>query len=82
MQDEHQEAVVELKALQNSATQVRDLVLKRSDEASSPVALLSLVVDLIEGRANFVTTHGVHWGAHLALITTLPHFLSHLITLP
>jgi hypothetical protein len=73
MQDEHQEAVVKLKALQNSATRVWDLVLKGSDEASSLAVSLSLATDLIEGHVNATATSGVHWGAQLALTTALSH---------
>jgi hypothetical protein len=49
-------------------------VLKRSDKASSLVALLSSAVDLIEGHVDAAVANRVHWGARLALITALSHF--------
>jgi hypothetical protein len=67
MQGEH-------RALQNSATRVQDLVLKRSDEASSLAAVLSLTADLIEGHIDAVATSGIYWGAASAdrRLVTLP----------
>jgi hypothetical protein len=62
MQDEHREAVVELRVLWSSTTQVWDLVLKGSNEMSSLAASLSSTADLIEGRVDATTTNGVHWG--------------------
>jgi hypothetical protein len=61
MHDEHREVVIELRALQNFATQVRHLVLKGSDETSS-LSLVSSTMDLIEGRLDVAATNGVHWG--------------------
>jgi hypothetical protein len=49
-------------------------VLKRSDESSSLVALLSSTADLIEGRVDATGANGFHWGARLALIIALSHF--------
>jgi hypothetical protein len=60
MQDEHWEAVAVLKALQNSASRVWDLVLKESNETSSLAASLSLVADLIEDRVDDAVANGVH----------------------
>jgi hypothetical protein len=68
MQDEH-------RALQNSATWVRDMFLKRSDEVSYLAVALSSTVDLIEGRVDAATVNGVHWEAWLVLTTVLSHFL-------
>jgi hypothetical protein len=74
MQDEHLEALIELRALWTSATRVGDLVLKGSIKTTSLAASLSSVVDLIKGHINVVTANGVHWGTRLALITTLSQF--------
>jgi hypothetical protein len=60
MQDEHWEAVAVLKALQNSASRVWDLVLKESNETSSLAASLSVVADLIEDRVDDAVANGVH----------------------
>jgi hypothetical protein len=59
--------------MRSFAARVRDLVLKGSNETSSLAASLSLTEDLIEGHVDFVAANGVHWGARLALITTLSH---------
>jgi hypothetical protein len=67
MHDEHW-------ALQNSATKVWDMVLKRSDEASSLVAALFSIANLIKGCVDAVVVDGVHWGAQLALTVVLSHF--------
>jgi hypothetical protein len=74
MQEEHWEAVIELRALRSSTARVRDLMLKGSDRASSLAASLSLATDLIECRVNAAATNGVYWGAQLALTATLSHF--------
>jgi hypothetical protein len=74
MQDEHQEAVIELRALWSSTTQVRDLVLKRSHETSSLAVSLSWTADQVEDRVDTAATNRVHWGARLTLIATLSHF--------
>jgi hypothetical protein len=74
MQDEHREAVVELRALQRSATLVWDLVLKGSNEASSLAAPLSSTTDLINFCVGAVAANRVHWEARLALTATLSHF--------
>jgi hypothetical protein len=74
MQDECHELVVELKALQNSASRVWDLLLKGSDETSSLVVSLSTAVDLIEHRVIAAAANGTYWGARLVLTTTLWHF--------
>jgi hypothetical protein len=62
MQDEHQEAVVELRALRSSATRVQDMVLRGSNEMYSLAVSLSLAVDLIEGHVNATTANRVCWG--------------------
>jgi hypothetical protein len=74
MQDEHQEAVVELRALRSSTTQVRDLVLKRSHETSSLAVSLSSTADQVEDCVDTAATNRVHWGAQSALIAALSHF--------
>jgi hypothetical protein len=74
MQDEHQEVVIELRALRSSATWVWELVLKESDEASSLLVSLSSAADLIEGRVDAVAANEVRWGARLALTAALMHF--------
>jgi hypothetical protein len=53
MQDEH-------RSLQNSTTRVQDLVLKRSDEASSLVASLCWTADLVKDLVNAAAASGVH----------------------
>jgi hypothetical protein len=53
IQDQHQ-------ALQDLATRVWDLVLERSDEVPSLAAVLSSIVDLIEGRVDVASTNRVH----------------------
>jgi hypothetical protein len=73
-QEEHREVVVELRALRSSATQVWDLVLRGSDETSSLAVSLSSATDLIKGCIDAVASNEVHWGARLALTTTLSHF--------
>jgi hypothetical protein len=50
------------------------MVLKRSDEASSLVAALFSIADLIKGCVDAVVVDGVHWGAQLALTVVLSHF--------
>jgi hypothetical protein len=62
MQEEHREEIVELRALQSSATRVRDLVLKGSHKTSPLVASLSSATDLIEGLIDAAATNGGHWG--------------------
>jgi hypothetical protein len=52
MQDEHQEEAIELRALQSSTTRVQDLAPKGYDETSSQAALLSSIVDLLEGHVD------------------------------
>jgi hypothetical protein len=74
MQEEHWEVVVELEALWSSTSRVQDLVLRRFDEMSSLVALLTSAVDLIEGCIDFVSTNRICWVAQLALTNTLLHF--------
>jgi hypothetical protein len=66
-QDEHQ-------ALQNLASQVRDLVLERSGEAISLAVVLFSTVNPIEGCVDAAATNRVHLGAWLALTTVLSHF--------
>jgi hypothetical protein len=58
MHDEHREAVIELRALQSSATQVWDLVLKRSNEASTLAVSLSSATDLIKGSIDAAVANG------------------------
>jgi hypothetical protein len=58
MWDEHWE----LRALQNFASQVWDMVLKGSDEMSSLAVSLSAAADLIDGRVDAAATNGAHWG--------------------
>jgi hypothetical protein len=53
IQDQHQ-------ARQDLATRVWDLVLERSDEAPSLAAVLSSIVDLVEGRVDVASTNRVH----------------------
>jgi hypothetical protein len=60
MQDEHREAIDKLRALQSSATRVRDLVLKRSDKMSSLAASMSSAADQVEGRIDTMIANGVH----------------------
>jgi hypothetical protein len=60
MQDDHREAVVELRALLSSTVQVQDLVLYKSDEASSLAASLSSAANLIKGCVDAAATNGVH----------------------
>jgi hypothetical protein len=47
---------------------------KGFDEMSSLVVVLSLAVDLIEGRVDVVAANRVHWEARLALTAGLSHF--------
>jgi hypothetical protein len=68
------EADAELEGLQNSATQVQDLVLGGSVGTSSLAVPLSSVVELIEDRVDAATTNGVRWRTHSALATTVSHF--------
>jgi hypothetical protein len=63
MLKEHQEAVIELRTLQSSATWVRDPLLKGFDKMSSLAPSLYSVVDFIEGRVDAMAANGVHWGA-------------------
>jgi hypothetical protein len=74
MQEEHREEIVELRALQSSATRVRDLVLKGFDKTSPLVASLSSATDLIEGLIDAAATNGGHWGARMALTAALSQF--------
>jgi hypothetical protein len=62
MQEEHQEEVAKLRALQSFTTWVQDLVLKGSDGTSSLAVLLSSAVDLIEGRIDVVAINGAPLG--------------------
>jgi hypothetical protein len=64
----------ELQAIQNSATRVWDLVLKRFAEMSPLVVALFSATDLIEGRIDAVAANEVHWGVQQALMTVLSHF--------
>jgi hypothetical protein len=64
----------ELKALQSLATQIRDLVLERSDETPSLVVALSSTTKQIEGCVDAANTNMVHWGVRQALIAVFSHF--------
>jgi hypothetical protein len=64
----------EIHALSSFATQIRDLVLERTDEMPSLVVALSSTPKQIEGHIDAAATNGVQWWAWLALTTVLSHF--------
>jgi hypothetical protein len=65
----------ELEALRTLALRVWDLVLDNADGSSSLAASLSMVVQLLEGRANATAANGVHWGTRSALVAALLNFI-------
>jgi hypothetical protein len=53
------------------------LLLDSIDGLSSPVTSLSMVVELLEGQIDVVTTNVLHWGTQSMLVAALSHFLEH-----
>jgi hypothetical protein len=64
-----------LEALRTLGAHLWDLVLGNADGSTSLAASLSMVVELLEGQIDTVTTNGVHWGTRFALVAALSLFL-------
>jgi hypothetical protein len=64
----------ELGALWTSAAGTQDQVLGNADGPSSPVASLSMVAELLEGRIDTAVSNGVHCGTRSMLVAALSHF--------
>jgi hypothetical protein len=62
------QADVELKALQNPAIWVLDMVLEQADGLSSLVVLLSSAAELLEGHIDVVAANEIRWGTRSVLV--------------
>jgi hypothetical protein len=65
---------IDLEALWNSSTRVRDLVLEQADGPSSLVAALSSVAELLKGHIDAAGANRACWGIRSVLATTLSNF--------